>query len=317
MPVTLYASTDSGAPALADDAAHIFTLLDACLVNGYGAKPAAGWTKEFSATDKAVYRNGATALARRYFRIIVNRGASNRIEARGYYTMTDVDTGTYPFPDPGASSTLVNIKRANNTSPGWLVVADERTALLVIKSSNSVPSYTFHYLGDVDPLLAGDLHPTVVGGAGYWGSTANVGIGTLVHDSTDTSCTGTYFGGTPTSPSAGVLAVAMGGFGHKNGVHSGTNMELGTVVQPLQDGSFMVNRLLLATKITGGLGPRAFLRFLYSVPWATTSAVNDLDTATGVGALAGRTLYLVRAGVQPRYGSSSSMAVVMAFTPNG
>ena len=42
MPWTVYRSDDAGAPNLTGAAGSLIAILDAVLVNGYGAKPAAG-----------------------------------------------------------------------------------------------------------------------------------------------------------------------------------------------------------------------------------------------------------------------------------
>ena len=50
-------------------AGSLVTLLDAIIVHGYGSKRAAKWSKPYSGTSKAAYRNGAGATARKYIRI--------------------------------------------------------------------------------------------------------------------------------------------------------------------------------------------------------------------------------------------------------
>jgi hypothetical protein len=50
----MYRWDDASAPTLTStDLNSIFDVLDACLVNGYGAKASLGWTKPFSGTGKA------------------------------------------------------------------------------------------------------------------------------------------------------------------------------------------------------------------------------------------------------------------------
>lgn len=69
MTLTKYAYDDASAPSWGGATAGAWiTFLDAVLVNGYGAKPAAGWTKEYSGTNKAVYRMG-TGSSQRYLRV--------------------------------------------------------------------------------------------------------------------------------------------------------------------------------------------------------------------------------------------------------
>ena len=71
MAVTLYRSSDGSAPgAYSNTVSSLITILDACLVNGYGAKVAAGWTKAFTGTNKAAYRNSTTPPSTGfYFRV--------------------------------------------------------------------------------------------------------------------------------------------------------------------------------------------------------------------------------------------------------
>jgi len=95
-----YRSDDAGAPVLDGNNGSLIAVLDACLVNGYGSKPGAGWTKPFSGTNLAAYRMGAGGTAERmYLRVSDAEGATARVS--GFVTMTDVNTGTEPFPTNG------------------------------------------------------------------------------------------------------------------------------------------------------------------------------------------------------------------------
>jgi hypothetical protein len=49
MTVRLYSSLDVGAPVLNEASNTLVAVLDACLVNGYGAKASSGWTKSLFA----------------------------------------------------------------------------------------------------------------------------------------------------------------------------------------------------------------------------------------------------------------------------
>lgn len=53
---TIYRNTDTSAPALTsvNDSASLTKLLEACLVDGYGSKSAAGWTLEFENVAETV-----------------------------------------------------------------------------------------------------------------------------------------------------------------------------------------------------------------------------------------------------------------------
>lgn len=86
MPVTIYTSEDAGAPPLLPNAAGaLIAVLDACLVNGYGAKAGAGWSKPFNGVNLAVYKQGAGSNGM-HCRIDDSNGATARV--RGFEDMT-------------------------------------------------------------------------------------------------------------------------------------------------------------------------------------------------------------------------------------
>lgn len=66
LPVTVYRFDDAGAPQLPSGSvpkmSEIIAILKACLIDGYGTKPALGWTMPFSddVTLKYVFRNSPT-----------------------------------------------------------------------------------------------------------------------------------------------------------------------------------------------------------------------------------------------------------------
>ena len=136
MAVTLYKYDDVGAPQLTGEVGKVISVLDACLVNGYGSKSPAGWTKPFSGTNKAVYR--PPAGNRHYLRIlndnttIDNYGntAVGICRVIGYETMSDVNTGTGLFPTTAQISGGVCLHttydRSATIKPWWLI-ADDKT----------------------------------------------------------------------------------------------------------------------------------------------------------------------------------------------
>ena len=132
MAVTLYRSIDASAPVNSGAAGDVVNILDKCLVAGYGAKTAAGWSKPYTGTNKAAFRQGAGNLM--YTRVHDdNLSAPTRsIRHRGYETMSDVDTGTGPHPTVAqvAGDGQVLTTGTTGVSRPWIIVADSRTAYL-------------------------------------------------------------------------------------------------------------------------------------------------------------------------------------------
>lgn len=121
MTVTIYRSSDASAPGLTGQAGSLIGVLDACLVNGYGAKAAAGWAKEFSGTNLAVYR----APSGNRLRIRVNDTGTTVARVVGYETMTDVDTGVNPFPTAAQVSGGLYVRKSE-TADSTVIVGSGR-----------------------------------------------------------------------------------------------------------------------------------------------------------------------------------------------
>lgn len=132
MALTIYRSTDSGAPSLTYAAGSFIAMLDACLRTGYGSKAGAGWTKPFTGANIAVFRQGAGGNGR-YIRVWNARTGDDpatycmTANVRGYEGMTAVSTGTGPFPTTAQSNSNGLMMRVAYSSPsyptGWIVRA--------------------------------------------------------------------------------------------------------------------------------------------------------------------------------------------------
>lgn len=168
---TIYRSSDTSAPALAGTTGSLVALLDAILVNGYGSKAAAGWAKSFAGSSKAAYR--APTGNRHYLRVDdAGPGGGTFKEARmtGYLTMSDVDTGTGPFPTAaqGVGGVAMVVCRksisADATARTWICLADARTFYLFIVSEGAAVynSFCFGEFFNVAAVPAG-FHSIIIG----------------------------------------------------------------------------------------------------------------------------------------------------------
>lgn len=175
----IYRSTDSGAPVLTGEAGALVGVLDACLIDGYGAKPAAGWVKQLTATNKRVYRPGVAARARQYFRVDDSAPVSARFaRITGYVSMTDIDTGENPFPYSGGTPEVPAFvychksQTADATARPWVVAADQRTAILLIKAgvTNWTGTWAVTYMGEFYSYVSEDPYQTAL--IGGWSESA-------------------------------------------------------------------------------------------------------------------------------------------------
>lgn len=176
MTVRVYRNTDAGAPVLNASAAGAFiNLLDKCLVTGYGAKAGAGWTKPYTGTNLAAFRMGAGSMC--YLRVadtVVGNNARGLV--RGYATMSDVNTGTEPFPtvDQNANGMYwfyqYNGATGTATARNWCLVADERFFYFFVSTNPNTEvaqplAYSdCYFFGDAEPYNPTDAWFTVIGG---------------------------------------------------------------------------------------------------------------------------------------------------------
>jgi len=166
MATTIYRSTDSSAPTLSGTAGDLIALLDACLVTGYGAKAAAGWSKPYTGTNTAVFRYGSGL--QHYLDVDDNApgaGTGKEARVRGYETMTAVATGTNPFPTTAQATNGIFVRKsttADATTRPWLLAADERTFYLFVQTGDSAGTYYSMGFGEFYSFVTSDPGRSVI-----------------------------------------------------------------------------------------------------------------------------------------------------------
>jgi hypothetical protein len=160
---TIYKSVDASAPVLTGQAGTFLNLLDKCLIDGYGSKAAAGWTKEFSGTNRAVYR--APSGLRHYLN--VNDTGTTRAPWNGFLTASAVDVGTGMYPVSGSPTQVYKSNTGDTSQRPWLLAADARSIILLIDSYQSNPTLfagVLHLFGEFYSLKTSDLYRSFCGG---------------------------------------------------------------------------------------------------------------------------------------------------------
>lgn len=157
MTVRQYSHLDPDAPVLTQGAGKFIELLDAVLVNGYGSQPPLGWTKEFSGTNIAVYRNDPTVPGSTGMYLRVDDINSSYAQVSAYKTMSDINTGTDRIPNPSQySQTAIYWHKlySGNGTKRWMIIGDERTFYGYNSISGSYPTDDFYYS---NPYGVGDF----------------------------------------------------------------------------------------------------------------------------------------------------------------
>lgn len=154
MAVTVYTSADASAPVLANANGSLIAVMKACLVDGYGAKAAAGWTRPYSGTNLAAFQQGAGGNGR-LLRVSDSGNdttGARRIAVRAYEGMTAISTGTGPFPTVAMISgngSSVSYRSASSSASAmpWRMYATQSFFHLLVDTYPEVPGTRVSYLG--------------------------------------------------------------------------------------------------------------------------------------------------------------------------
>lgn len=302
---TVYRSTDTSAPVLTGQVGSLISLLDACLVNGYDTQPAAGWSKAFSGTNAASYKQGAASGADCYLDVNDNAagaGSAQESTVRGYEAMTAVATGTNPFPTTAQQASpglfIRKSSTASSTARAWVLIADDKTFHLFIQSGDLAGAYQAFSFGEVYSFQSADAYRAVIAGHTATGGSSSTGLNTNALGTSATSTTAGWYlprvaAGTGTSVNPGLFGV-------------GTSMLATGFVGPnALDSKVYLSRLFVSNDATQAGGLRGYLRGVWQMVTGATG-VADGDTFSGTGDFAGRT-FLVLSFL--RIGSSAVLAL--------
>ncbi len=195
MPLTVYTHFDAGAPTLSGQTAFskVRAVLKACLVDGYGDKPAAGWTMPHDVTDGFSLSNGDGVVS-----FTVRATDQNFLDIYVMESITNASTkipsgvnrrsGVWSDLENAGSSARHYLNFSTSGSSGgfnyslhgnkWTVVADEKTCIAylyglnntgqVVEFANGNSTAACIYIGKYWPYsgaLAGPETFIAVGGA--------------------------------------------------------------------------------------------------------------------------------------------------------
>lgn len=311
MGFTTYSSGDSGAPVLTGLTGSLLALLDAVLVNGYGAKPAAGWTKPLPNTSSyGMYRQGGGATCS-LFLYDAGSGSASGAEAlaTGWDTISDMNsgaiTGSNPFPTftqqnigggngGGAGAMVIRKSTApTNISRGWVIFADSSSMYLFIRPADTTfgIGYTGFMFGDFFSLKSGsvDTARCMISGRNAVSSSAvaNDRLDVTIQTSLTTGVTGHYaahsFSGLSSS-----MPLGKHGDGAKS--NSGTSLHGSVPFLNGTDNGVYLSPIWLVEATTGTI--RGRMRGFYQFCHTTTSLV-DSQQFSGSSDFPGRTFQVV------------------------
>lgn len=293
--------------------------------------PGAGWTIAYTATNKRSYYMGSGALARKYFRVHDNAtGTAGAKEAliRGFHTMTDVDSGTAPFPTAAQSALTDNshIIRKSNTATStvraWDVWADDRTFILLIANGDVASTYSSTYAGEFLTMASGDTTCAILI-AKYVENTAtfafdpsfatnytsNIVNGAVTQAGHNKYTCGDLFGA---NASTGCGLVPFPFQSAESGVSTQQANGIIPYPNPLDGGLYLYQPLLYRNSGASTPVPFGYLRGVY-IPMHLASSFTDGDTFAGTGDYSGKSFMMRKSIGYANYVNTSASDMCIAI----
>lgn len=272
----------------------------------------AGWEKPFSGTNLAVFRSLNVESTRMYLRVDDTGTTNARVV--GYEAMTDINTGTGPFPTAAQISGggwWPKASAANATPRAWTLIADSKGFIIHVHTVTTSPgsSGVVWGFGDFASLKSGDAYACRLQCAA-----SDVANSTFTATSASSYCgvdAGTYL---PRSFTAIGGAVAA--------THAVSGLFSAAKVSGASPGSILTpnypngpdNGLILVRKtiVEPGVCLRGYSRGLHVTPQNCHASFGLRDKIDGQGDLVGRKLLAIKCGSPA--GTSSEGVVFVDIT---
>lgn len=259
-----------------------------------------GWTKVYSATNLAVYRSGDAGASQCLLR--VDDTGTTVMRVVGYETMSDVNTGTGPFPTNTQQSGGYFWGKSNTadaTTRQWHLVGDTRSFQIYMGTQNTASlsvnnlGSCSHAFGDGVPWNSADAFPCLLIGA----TTTPVASGGIPEDLD--------------MPSTSLLATSVGHAMPRAYTQIGTAIAVGKVMKGINAAGTRSggstsniaypngpnNGLIFSRWVaTEPAGVRMDIPGIFGVPQnlSTGTPFQNRDMVNGPGSLAGRKLMALR-----------------------
>lgn len=245
-----------------------------------------GWSKVFSGTNKAVYRSNDPTSTGMYLR--VDDTDTNNGRVVGYEAMTDVDTGTGPFPTTSQMSGGLYWTKsllANTTARLWKLFGTSKKFDFFPRVDSASNYVRHHSFGDFVSEKQGDAYQCLIAGESYYtSSTGYSGIGNYNFQTANLYAPRSYNQlGTSVQLGTGFCGLGQSGAYGNPAYPSLTNN--GLILSPILLREAVAN-VIRALSIPG----------TYACPQAYP--LSDGDVVTDVAALPGRKLMATATGIQ-------------------
>lgn len=263
----------------------------------------AGWTKLYAGVNLAVYKPSAPEASGCVLRVDDTSTTAARV--RGYEAMSDINTGTGPFPSVAqiAAPGLWWSKSSSATERPWRIFADDRGFYWCPRPATNEGQA--NYFGDLVSLKSNDPYACVLRGNTADRSTSSSVNDDLMYSDNSLNTTGGYV-----ARAANALGGAAGCF-NTLAAAPYYNQVIGNTTQlpypnPTDNGLAVAPIAAYHSN-----GQRGWYPGIYGTYQGVSQAFNSDDVIDGTGAMTGRKLRAWRTGGS----SSGSLQGMLFFDP--
>lgn len=317
----VYRSSDASAPTLSGTKGDLVNLLDKILVAGYGSKAAAGWTKPYTGTNVAVFKQGGGSS---YYMRVDDNGTSDATNGvrdavvRGWEVKADANdtvdaNNTGPFPTAAQitlgtfwrKSSLGSNATPDSTARVWKAIADDRTVYLFVQTGDVAGTYVGYMFGDIYSFKpTTDTSKCMIIGNEVFGSGATANrLLQMRYNGTFANVQAGHFLSRSYTQVGGSITSGKFGDGGKSPAARGALIgHVGNIAGPnIADGGIYLSPIYVYETTSGNI--RGQLRGLWH-NCHTLASFNEEDTFdANVGKYSGRSFLVWKPG--PSYGDGS------------
>lgn len=255
----------------------------------------AGWAKAFTGTNVAAYK--ITPPEGTGFYLRVDDTGTTTARVRGYETMSDVNTGTGPFPTvaqwAGSGLWWSKSNDASSAARPYRITPDDRGVYFFPKNADATYESQGNYFGDILSLKSGDPYACMIRGntadrsaavGGSFGDDLVMTDGAQAFDGAYVARAANTLGGAQKVSTAPVMNVGLPA-SHVTGA-VGAPYPL-----PVDNGL-----MLTPVVIHNAQGPRGHLPGLRYSPQVVNTSFSTGDVVAGSGVMAGKKVMAIRMG---------------------
>lgn len=287
MAITLYRSTDASAPELTNVAGSAITVLDACLVTGYGAKAGAGFVKHASSTSTVAAFKSGEATSTGHWLVVTDTATTTIADLYGVEVLTDITTFTGQFPLFSQNSQTGTNKSSSATPAPWFCITDGFIFYFGshYQDDERLNQWAF---GDIVPFKVADAYHSLLIGqhsTSHWHGAASG------YTALNTHYMPRSYTQTGSSVSVGISASLVGN------TRSGAATSNFIYPSQIDNGLVLVPAHIVEAAPVSSI--RGLLPGVYYTPQQVYGSILNYAEFTGIVGLAGKTLMYTNINVGP------------------